>query len=142
MTDAGATLLELLARPNLASRELIFRGYDTDVRGRAVVRPGEGDAGVIAPVPDAPFGLAVAVGGVPAYGAVDPYGAGVHAALEAMRNVAAAGAEPIALTDCLNYGSPEDPVVFAGFVAGVEGIAAAARGIGRRARSPASRFPW
>jgi phosphoribosylformylglycinamidine synthase subunit PurL len=133
VTDPGATLLELLGRPNLASREFIFRGYDTDVRGRAVVRPGEGDAGVIAPVPDAPFGLAVAVGGVPAYGGVDPYGAGVHAALEAMRNVAATGAEPIALTDCLNYGSPEDPQVFAGFVAGVDGIAAAARGIGRRA---------
>jgi phosphoribosylformylglycinamidine synthase len=128
--DPGATLTELLARPNLASREFIFRGYDTDVRGRAVVRPGEGDAGVIAPVPGAPFGLAVAVGGIPAYGHVDPYLAGVHAALEAMRNVAATGAEPIALTDCLNYGSPEDPAVFAAFVAGVDGIAAAARGIG------------
>jgi phosphoribosylformylglycinamidine synthase len=128
--DAEATLQTLLARPNLASREFIFRGYDTDVRGRAVVRPGEGDAGVIAPVPGAPFGLAVAVGGIPAYGLVDPYLAGLHAALEAMRNVAAAGASPIALTDCLNYGSPEDPAVFAAFVAGVEGIAAAARGIG------------
>ena len=128
--DPGATLAELLARPNLASREFIFRGYDTDVRGRAVVRPGEGDAGVIAPVAGAPFGLAVAVGGIPAYGLVDPYLAGVHAALEAMRNVAATGAEPVALTDCLNYGNPEDPAVFAAFVAGVDGITAAARGIG------------
>jgi phosphoribosylformylglycinamidine synthase len=128
--DPAETLTALLARPNLASREFIFRGYDTDVRGRAVVRPGEGDAGVIAPVAGAPFGVAVAVGGIPAYGLVDPYGAGLHAALEAMRNVAATGASPIALTDCLNYGSPEDPAVFAAFVAGVEGIAAAARGIG------------
>jgi len=49
-----------------------------------------------------------------------------------MRNVACVGAEPIALTDCLNYGSPEDPQVMAAFIAGVDGIAAAARGIGRR----------
>jgi phosphoribosylformylglycinamidine synthase len=130
--EPAETLVALLGRPNLASREFIFRGYDTDVRGRAVVRPGEGDAGVIAPVAGAPFGLAVAVGGIPAYGLVDPYLAGLHAALEAMRNVAAAGASPIALTDCLNYGSPEDPDVFAAFVAGVDGIAAAARGIGLR----------
>ncbi len=130
--DAGATLQALLARPNLCSREHIYRGYDTDVRGRAVVRPGEADAGVIAPVPGAPLGLAFAVDGTPAYGLVDPYLAAVHATLEAMRNVACVGAEPIALTDCLNYGSPEDPQVMAAFTAGVEGIAAAARGIGRR----------
>jgi len=130
--DLGETLVELLGRPNLASREFIYRGYDTDVRGRAVMRPGEGDAGVIAPVPGAPFGLAIAVDGIPAYGQVDPYLAAVHATLEAMRNVASVGAEPIALTDCLNYGSPEDPAVMAAFIAGVDGIAAAARGIGRR----------
>ena len=135
-----ALLLALLARPNLASREFIFRGYDTDVRGRAVVRPGEGDAGVIAPVEGALFGLAVAVGGTPAYGAIDPHLAAVHATCEAMRNVACVGAEPIALTDCLNYGSPEDPAVFAAFVAGVDGIAAAARGIGRR-HDPAAPVP-
>jgi phosphoribosylformylglycinamidine synthase subunit PurL len=141
--DPAAALLELLGSPNLASREFIFRGYDTDVRGRAVVRPGEGDAGVIAPVPGASFGIAVAVGGIPAYGLVDPHLAGMHAALEAMRNVAAAGGSPIALTDCLNYGSPEDPVVFASFVAGVDGIAAAARAIGLResATSPPNAVP-
>jgi phosphoribosylformylglycinamidine synthase len=138
--DPEALLAALLGRPNLASREFVFRGYDTDVRGRAVVRPGEGDAGVIAPVDGAAFGLAVAVDGTPAYGAIDPYLAAVHAACEAMRNVACVGAEPIALTDCLNYGSPEDPEVFAAFVAGVDGIAAAARGIGRR-HDPAAPVP-
>jgi phosphoribosylformylglycinamidine synthase len=136
--DPGTTLLALLGRPNLASREFVYRGYDTDVRGRAVMRPGEGDAGVIAPVPGAPFGLAIAVDGTPAYGRVDPYLAAVHATLEAMRNVACVGAEPIALTDCLNYGSPEDPLVMAAFIAGVDGIAAAARGIGRRHEATAA----
>jgi phosphoribosylformylglycinamidine synthase len=106
--DPEATLRQVLGRPNLASREFIYRGYDTDVRGRAVVRPGEGDAGVIAPVDGAPFGLALAVAGTPAHGTVDPRLAAVHATLEAMRNVACVGAEPIALTDCLNYGSPGD----------------------------------
>ncbi|MGD8396915.1 MAG: AIR synthase-related protein, partial [Candidatus Eiseniibacteriota bacterium] len=126
------TLGRMLARPNLCSRAFIYRGYDGEVRGRAVVRPGEGDAGVIAPVPGAPFGLAMTVDGIPAYGQVDPYLAGAHAACEAMRNVVCAGAEPIALTDCLNYGNPEVPEVFGTFVAGVDGIADAARGIGRR----------
>ncbi len=138
--DPGAMLLSLLSRPNLASREPVFRGYDTDVRGRAVARPGEADAGVIAPVFGAPFGLAVAVDGTPAYSAVDPYLAAMHATCEAMRNVVCVGAEPIALTDCLNYGSPEDPSVFAAFVAGVQGIADAARGIGRR-HHPAEPIP-
>jgi phosphoribosylformylglycinamidine synthase len=69
---------------------------------------------------------------------VDPYLAAVHATLEAMRNVACVGAEPIALTDCLNYGSPQDPQVMAAFIAGVEGIAAAARGIGRRGDATAA----
>ncbi len=138
--DPASTLSALLGLPNLASREFIYRGYDTDVRGRAVLRPGEGDAGVIAPVPGAAFGLAFAVDGTPAYGHVDPYLAAVHAALEAMRNVACVGAEPIALTDCLNFGSPEDPEVMAAFTAAVDGIAAVARGIGRR-REPAEPVP-
>jgi phosphoribosylformylglycinamidine synthase len=138
--DPEATLRQVLGRPNLASREFIYRGYDTDVRGRAVVRPGEGDAGVIAPVDGAPFGLALAVAGTPAHGTVDPRLAAVHATLEAMRNVACVGAEPIALTDCLNYGSPEDPAVFATFVAGVEGIGDAARGIALR-HDPAAPVP-
>jgi phosphoribosylformylglycinamidine synthase len=129
--EPAAMLETLLASPNGASRAPIYRGYDTEVRGRAVVRPGEGDAGVLAPVPEAPFGLAMSVGGIPAYGLVDPYLAGLHAAYEAMRNVVAVGAEPIALTDCLNFGNPEDPEVFSAFVAAVDGIADAARGIGR-----------
>ncbi len=130
--DVGPTLRAMLGRPNLSSRGTIYHGYDSEVRGRALVRPGEGDAGVIVPVPGASFGLALAVDGIPAYGRIDPYLAGAHAACEAMRNLICGGAEPIGLTDCLNYGNPEDPEVFGAFVAGVEGISAAARGIGWR----------
>ena len=130
--DVEATLRTLLGRPNLCSRAAIYHGYDSEVRGRAVVRPGEADAGVIAPVPGADFGLAMAVDGIPAYGLLDPHLAGAHAAYEAMRNVVCVGAEPIALTDCLNYGNPEVAAVFGTFVAGVQGIADAANGIGSR----------
>ncbi len=128
--DCQAALEQLLGSPNLGWRGPIYHSYDTEVRGRAVVRPGEGDAAVLAPVAGAPFGVAMAVDGEPAYGAIDPYLAGAHAAYESMRNVVAAGAEPIALTDCLNFGNPEDPDVFGDFEAAISGIADCARGIG------------
>jgi phosphoribosylformylglycinamidine synthase len=128
--DARAVLLEVLGAVNVASREHIYRHYDSEVRGCTVVRPGEADAGVIAPIPGAGVGVAVACDGNPFYGAVDPYQAGAVAVAESVRNVAAVGAHPLALTDCLNFGSPEVPEVFHDFVEAVRGIGDAARGIG------------
>ncbi|MBN1884009.1 MAG: phosphoribosylformylglycinamidine synthase subunit PurL [Candidatus Krumholzibacteriota bacterium] len=120
----------LLARPNIASKNHVFRHYDSEVQGRAVIRPGEADAGVIAPLPGSPVGLAFSVDGNPAYGKIDPYLGGALAVCEAARNVAAVGAVPSTMTDCLNYGNPEIPEVFWEFVEGVRGIGDACRGIG------------
>ena len=128
--DLRAALLSVLGSPNVASREHVYRHYESEVKGNTLVRPGEGDACVIAPVPGSDVGVAVAVGGCATLGALDAYEAGAAAVAEAARNVAAAGAVPIAITDCLNFGDPEAPEVFHDFVETVRGIGDAARGIG------------
>ncbi len=128
--DLGNALLAVLGSPNVASREHVFRHYDSEVKGSTVVRPGEADAGVLAPIPGSPLGVAVSCDGNPRYGAADAYEAGARAVAEAVRNVAAVGAVPIALTDCLNFGNPEVPEVFHDFVEAVRGVGDAARGIG------------
>lgn len=122
--------LAVLSSPNIASRNHVFRRYDSEVQGRAVLRPGEADAGVIAPLAGSPVGLAFSVDGNPRYGMLDPYQGGALAVCEAARNVAAVGAVPAAITDCLNYGNPEIGEVFWEFVEGVRGIGDACRGIG------------
>lgn len=132
--EAGEALLSMLASPNGGSAEPLFRSYDTEVQGRAVLRPGEADAALILPVPGCPVGLAVTVDGNPWYGELDPRAGGALAVAEGARNLAAVGAEPIGMTDCLNYGSPEDPAVFFQFLEGVEGIREGAAGIGLRGR--------
>jgi len=121
----------MTASPNLASREPIFRYYDTEVQGRMVIRAGEADASVLAPVPGAKLGAAITVGGNPWWVAADPYWGTAHVVCEALRNLVCVGAEPVALTDCLNFGNPEDPEVFADFVRSVRGLGDAARALGR-----------
>ncbi len=121
--------IALLAHPNLASREHLFRHYDPEVRGCTVLRPGEADAGVVAPVPGSPLGIAVSVDGNPLLGLADPYRAGAAAVVEAARNVACVGGRPAAVTDCLNFGNPEQPEVFHGFREAVRGIGDACRAL-------------
>ena len=116
-------LLKVLHSPNIASREHVYRYYDTEVMGNAVIRPGEADAGLIAPVRGEKFGVALAVDSNPFYGRISPFWGGATAAAEAMRNVAAIGATPSTLTDCLNYGNPEKPEAFWEFREGVKGLA-------------------
>lgn len=130
--DLASALLDVVYSVNVASREHVFRHYDSEVKGNTVVRPGEADACVIAPIEGSRAGVAVATDGNPFLGAVDPYTAGAAAVAESIRNVAAVGAVPIALTDCLNFGSPEVPEVFHDFVQAVKGIGDAARGIGMK----------
>ena len=116
---------------NLASREPILRYYDTEVQGRMVIRAGEADAAVLAPVPGSTLGAAITVDGNPWWVAADPYWGTAHIVCEALRNLVAVGAAPVALTDCLNFGNPEDPEVFADFVRSVRGLGDAARALGR-----------
>jgi phosphoribosylformylglycinamidine synthase II len=123
-------LLAILSGPNTASKNYVFKHYDMEVQGRAVLRPGEADAGVIAPLPGSRTGLALTVDGNPFYGSIDPYQGGALAVCEAARNVASVGAVPSTITDCLNYGNPEVEEVFWEFREGVRGIGDACRGIG------------
>jgi phosphoribosylformylglycinamidine synthase subunit PurL len=125
-------LKTILKSLNICSRYPVYRHYDTEVQGMAVLRPGEADAGVIAPLElteHSSAGIALSVDGNPFVGELDPYWGGACAVAEAMRNVVAAGAIPRALTDCLCYGNPEKPKAYWQFVRGVQGIADAARNL-------------
>jgi phosphoribosylformylglycinamidine synthase len=128
--DHDALFRSLIASPNLASREPIVRYYDTEVQGRVVLRAGEADAGVLAPIPGSSLGCAVTVDGNPWFVAADPYWGTAHIVAESLRNLVAVGARPIALTDCLNFGNPEDPGVFEDFERSVQGLGDAARALG------------
>ncbi len=127
--DLGAVLLQVLGSANVCSREYIYRAYDTEVQGNALLRPGEAGAGVCRPLPGSLAGCALSVDGNPKYGIISPYWGGATAVAEAMRNVAAVGAVPSALTDCLNFGNPEKPDQFWEFQEGVRGITDAANNL-------------
>jgi phosphoribosylformylglycinamidine synthase len=126
----GEMLRRVLAHRDVCSRKPIYERFDSVVRGTTSIPAGYADAGVIVPIPGAPLGIALAVDGNPRYALVDSRRAAELAVCEAVRNVAAVGATPAALTDCLNYGNPEIPAQMGEFVAGVEGIAHAARELG------------
>jgi phosphoribosylformylglycinamidine synthase subunit PurL len=110
----------LLGSPNIASKEWIFRQYDHFVRTNTVVAPGA-DAAVIR-VKGTQKGLALTVDGNGRYCYLDPYVGGVLAVAEAARNLACVGARPIGLTDCLNFGSPENPEVMWQFGQVIQGM--------------------
>ena len=120
---APEALLELLSSPNVRSREPIYRRYDHLVGSRTVRRPGL-DAAVLRLRPGY-RGLAVALDGTGRVGRLDPYTGGALAALEAARNVACTGAEPLGLTDCLNFGNPEKGEIAWELREAIEGMAQA-----------------
>jgi phosphoribosylformylglycinamidine synthase len=123
----GVLLEQVLTHLDVCSRKPIYERYDSVVRGATSIPCGYADAGVIVPIPGAPLAAALGVAGNPRYARVDPGIAAELAVIEAIRNVVAVGARPAGLTDCLNYGNPEVPEQMGEFVAGVEGIARAAR---------------
>ncbi|MFH1742206.1 MAG: phosphoribosylformylglycinamidine synthase subunit PurL [bacterium] len=127
--DISQIMLRLLGSPNIGSRHHVYHHYDTEIQGNIIIRSGEADAGVIAPIDGNPAGMAIAVDGNPFYGKVSPYWGGATAVAEAMRNVAAVGARPTGLTDCLNYGNPEVPEDFWALEEGIKGISEAARNL-------------
>jgi phosphoribosylformylglycinamidine synthase len=126
--DPGAALLELLGSPNLASRQWVYRQYDQLVQACSVIRPG-GDAAVLR-VPGTARGVAVATDCNPRFVSLDPYLGTQHAVAEAARNVAVTGARPLAITNCLNFGSPERPEVMWAFAEAVRGMGDACRALG------------
>jgi len=120
--ELRATLLALLASPGLADKTWVTQQYDRHVRGDTVLAMPE-DAGVIRIDEQTGLGVALATDGNGRYGRLDPYLGAQLALAEAYRNVAATGARPVAVTDCLNFGSPEDPAVMWQFAEAVRGLA-------------------
>lgn len=133
-TDPQADLLALLASPNVGSRAWIWRQYDHIVRGGTVVRPGS-DAAVVR-VPCEKDGavtmkhLAFAVDCNGRHVELSPEEGAKMAIAEVCRNLVCSGAEPIGITDCLNFASPEDPVTMDRFARAVDGLAAACGALG------------
>jgi phosphoribosylformylglycinamidine synthase II len=127
--DLEKMTLAVLAHRDVCSRRPLIEHYDTVVRGATVIPSGYADAGVIIIRRGGRAGIALSVDGNPRFGAIDPRLAAAHAVVESARNVAAVGAQPIGLTDCLNYGSPEDPAAHAQLAAGIDGLAEAANSL-------------
>lgn len=118
-------LFELLSDPTIASKRWVYRQYDHMVRSNTLIRPGS-DAAVIR-VKGTQLGLAMAIDGIGSYCALDPYEGAKIVVAEAARNIACSGADPIGMTDCLNFGSPEKPEVFYYFDKVITGLGEACR---------------
>ncbi|WP_018588117.1 phosphoribosylformylglycinamidine synthase subunit PurL [Salinispora arenicola] len=116
------TVLRMIASPNLADKTWVTEQYDRYVLGNTVLAQPE-DSGVIRIDERSGIGIALSVDGNGRYARLDPYHGAKLALAEAYRNVAVTGAKPIAVTDCLNFGSPEDPGVMWQFAEAVRGIA-------------------
>ncbi len=122
---------KIMASDNIISREWVYRQYDTEVGLHSTVKSGYGDAGVFRLSEfDSKKGVAVTFDGNSHQCYLDPYYGGAGVMMEACSNVAAVGAEPIAMTDCLNFGNPEHPQVFWTFEKVVEGLADASKALG------------
>jgi phosphoribosylformylglycinamidine synthase subunit PurL len=136
--DPGDTLLALLRSANLASRRWAFEQYDCLVGSRTVRRPEAADAAVLALPTASPDGsspasprgaIAVSIDGNGRRVACDPYRGAVEAVLECSANLACVGAEPLGLTNCLNFGNPEKPHIAWQLTRAVAGLADACRAL-------------
>jgi phosphoribosylformylglycinamidine synthase II len=108
--DPSAILCALLASSNVASKRWAFEQYDSVVGSRTVRRPEDADAAVLV-LPESDRAIAVAIDGNGRRVACDPYAGTIEAVLECAQNLACVGAEPLGLTNCLNFGNPEKPNV-------------------------------
>jgi phosphoribosylformylglycinamidine synthase subunit PurL len=125
----SAALKALLETPNVASKRWVFRQYDSLVQGNTVSGPGLSDAAVLR-LKHSRRAIALTVDSNPRACALDPYLGAVATVVEAARNVACAGARPVGITNCLNYGNPERPEIMWQFAEGVRGLGDAARALG------------
>ncbi len=128
--DIADILLQLLSNPSIASKEWVYRQYDHEVGLRTVIKPGYADATLLrvstsnGTETDIDYKyIAVKVDGNSKHCYIDPYNGSMGCFSEACRNVACVGAEPIAMVDHLQFGSPEDEHVFWTFVESVRGLA-------------------
>jgi phosphoribosylformylglycinamidine synthase subunit PurL len=120
-TDA---LRAIISSPNVASKRIVFRQYDSIVQGNTVAGPGS-DAAVLR-IKDSRRGLALKVDSNPRACTLDPYIGAIATVCEGARNVACTGARPAGITNCLNYGNPERPEIMWQLIRGIEGLRDAA----------------
>ncbi|MGM7637104.1 phosphoribosylformylglycinamidine synthase subunit PurL [Bacillus sp. Hm123] len=125
VTNYKETLLQLLSQPTIASKEWVYGQYDYQVRTNTVVSPGS-DAAVIR-VRDTEKALAMTTDCNSRYIYLDPETGGKIAVAEAARNIVCSGGEPLAITDCLNFGSPEKPEIFWQLEKATDGMSEACR---------------
>ncbi|HEX9407836.1 MAG TPA: AIR synthase related protein, partial [Thermoanaerobaculia bacterium] len=127
--DVTDTLLRLIASPNLCSKHWIYDQYDTTVRTNTIAKPERRDAAIVR-VKGTGRALAMTSDVNPVYCHLDPYEGGKQAVAEAARNVATSGGRPVAITDCLNFGSPERPEIMWQFSECIRGISEACLALG------------
>jgi phosphoribosylformylglycinamidine synthase subunit PurL len=127
--DSAATLLALLAAPSIASKKWVFQQYDSLVGSRTVRRPEAADAAVLQ-LPEAGNAIAVSIDGNGRRVACEPFNGTVEAVLECAQNLACVGAEPLGLTNCLNFGNPEKPVPAWQLDRAISGLAAVCEELG------------
>jgi len=123
--DLGETLFKLLGSADLASRAWIWQQYDHTVMADTIQVPG-GDSAVVR-VHGTEKALAISTDVTPRYCEADPFEGGKQAVAETWRNLTAVGAEPLAYTDCLNFGSPERETIMGQFVGCIDGMTEAGR---------------
>lgn len=126
--DLGAVLLKLLSSPNLSSKRWIYEQYDNMVRTNTLVSPGS-DAAVIR-IKGTDKAVALTSNCNSRYCYLDPYAGAMITVAESARNLACSGAVPLAITDCLNFGNPENPEIMWQFKKSVEGMSEAAGFLG------------
>jgi phosphoribosylformylglycinamidine synthase len=127
--SAKEELLALLGAPSIASKRWAFEQYDSIVGSRTVRRPEQADAAVLQ-LPEAGNAIAVSIDGNGRRVACDPYGGTIEAVLECAQNLACVGAEPLGLTNCLNFGNPEKPAGAWQLDHAVSGLADACKALG------------
>jgi phosphoribosylformylglycinamidine synthase len=126
--DYNEVLLKMLSHPNLCSRRSIYGQYDHEVGTDTVVVPGS-DAAIMR-IKGTTLGFAVTTDGRGRHCFLDPRGGGAATVVEAYRNLSCVGAEPVAVTDCLNFGSPEKPDGYYQLAECIEGMAQACEALG------------
>ncbi len=123
--DLGRALATLIACPDLASKRWIWTQYDHMVMNDTIARPG-GDAAVVR-VHGTGKSIAITTDCTPRYVFADPAMGGKQAVAESWRNLISVGAEPLAITDCLNFGNPQKPEIMGQIVGAIQGMAEACR---------------
>ncbi|HZA61151.1 MAG TPA: phosphoribosylformylglycinamidine synthase subunit PurL [Actinomycetota bacterium] len=127
-SDLRGAVLRVLGSPNVASKRWVTEQYDSIVQGNTIAGPGASAA--VLRLEGTMRAVALSTDGNGRYGHLDPYLGAAHAVAEAARNVACAGARPLAITNCLNFGNPERPEVMWQFAEAVRGMGDACRALG------------